>query len=110
MRLSFYSIFVAILFTVASCVVVPRKYQPNKPFVFKTTINIQGNLKASEKADMKAALLNQLDDSLKVRIVYFAGVRQTIVRPAVFDTNSVKRSISFMTALMNSKGYYEPII
>lgn len=59
---------------------------------------------------MKAALMNQLDDSLKVRIVYFAGIRKTIVRPAVFDTNSVKRSIDFMIALLNSKGYYEPTI
>lgn len=108
MRSSFYSILIALLFT-ASCV-VPRKYQPNRPFVFKTNINIQGNLKVNEKANLKLALENQLDDSLKVRIVSFAGVRKTLTKPAVFDTNYVKRSITFMTALLNSKGYYSPII
>lgn len=59
---------------------------------------------------MKAVLMNQLDDSLKVRMVYFAGIRRTIVRPAVFDTNYVKRSIIFMNAQLNASGYYEPRI
>lgn len=59
---------------------------------------------------MKAALENQLDDSLKVRIVSFAGVRRTLTKPPVFDTNYVIRSMTFMTALLNSRGYYEPSI
>lgn len=63
-----------------------------------------------EKAGLKAALENQLDDSLKVRIVSLAGVIKKLTRPAVFDTNYVLRSIDFMNALLNSKGYYQPSI
>lgn len=92
--------------TVISCT-VPRKYQKNKPFVFKTNIEVQGNIKLSERQDLEARLANQLDDSLKTRIVSFAGIRKTLIKPAVFDTNYVNRSVLFMNALMNSFGYYQ---
>lgn len=51
--------------------------------------------------------MNQLDDSLKVRTVSFAGIRRTIVKPAVFDTSYASRSMIFMNALMSSLGYYQ---
>lgn len=64
----------------------------------------------TEKADLKAGLENQLDDSLKVRLVSIAGIGKILKRPTIFDTNYVNRSISFMNALLNSKGYYKPAI
>ncbi|MBE7169709.1 MAG: BamA/TamA family outer membrane protein [Williamsia sp.] len=86
---------------------VPRKYQANKPFVFKTNIAVQGTLEGRDKADLELRLANQLDDSLKTRTVSFAGIRRTLVKPAVFDTNYANRSVLFMNALLNSIGYYQ---
>ncbi|MBC8034234.1 MAG: BamA/TamA family outer membrane protein [Chitinophagaceae bacterium] len=108
MNVSFLSTLIVILFSI-SCV-VPRKYKANKPFVIKTSINIQGNLNATEKADLKVGLENQLDDSLKVRLVSQAAIRKTLRNPPVFDTNYVNRSIIYMNALMNSKGFYKSAI
>lgn len=38
------------------------------------------------------------------------GVRKKIIKPAVFDTNNVIRSITFMNALLTSKGFYKAVI
>ncbi|MEJ7767005.1 MAG: BamA/TamA family outer membrane protein [Chitinophagaceae bacterium] len=102
---TFLVVLVAVI-TVLSCK-VPKKYQKDKPFVFKTSIEVQGNLKLSERQDLELRLLNQLDDSLKVRLVSLAGIRKTLVKPAVFDTLYANRSVLFMNALMNSMGYYQ---
>ncbi|HSC36796.1 MAG TPA: hypothetical protein VLD19_02955, partial [Chitinophagaceae bacterium] len=91
---------------VAPGCVVPKKYQPNKPFVFSTTINIQGNLPPSEKQDLKSRLENQLDDSMKTRLVTVYPGRIRLDRPPVFDTGAAARSIVFMKSLMSSLGYY----
>jgi outer membrane protein assembly factor BamA len=99
-------IILAVLMSVASCT-VPRKYQADKPFVFKTNIGVEGNIKVADKQDLELRLANQLDDSLKVRVISFAGIRKTLIRPAVFDTNYAIRSVVFMNALMNSMGYYQ---
>jgi outer membrane protein insertion porin family len=92
---------------IASCT-VPSKVQPGKPFVYKTNINISGNV--PEKLQLKERLENQLDDSLKTRLVSYAGVYREIVRPPVFDTANIGRSKVFMTSLLNSLGYYYPAI
>ncbi|MEO5593464.1 MAG: BamA/TamA family outer membrane protein [Chitinophagaceae bacterium] len=87
--------------------IVPRKYPPQKPFVYATNINIQGNLSTSEKADLKLKLENQLDDSLKIRLkTVFPGIK-FIVKPAVFDTAAALRSVIFMNNLLHSQGYYK---
>jgi outer membrane protein insertion porin family len=89
---------------VVSCT-VPKRYQAGKPFVFKSQVKVSGNLPLSERQSLENRLMNQLDDSLKVRTVSFAGIRRTIIRPAVFDTNYASRSLVFMNALMSSLGY-----
>jgi outer membrane protein assembly factor BamA len=89
---------------------VPRHFQAGKPFVFQTNIDVKGNLKVNEKQDMEARLYNQLDDSLKVRVVSFAGIRKTLISPAVFDTVYATRTIRYMSALLGSLGYYHPDI
>ena len=86
---------------------VPRKYQANKPFVFKTNIDVDGSIEGDDKVDLEIRLANQLDDSLKTRGVSFAGIRRTLIKPAVFDTNYANHSVLFMNALMNSLGYYQ---
>lgn len=88
-----------------SCV-VPRKYQPHKPFVFETKINVKGNTGSIDRIELRDRLENQLDDSLKVRARSVAGIRKVLMKPAVFDTLNIGRSKIFMTSLLNSLGYF----
>src|ERR1700710_242306 len=76
--------------------IIPKKYQPGKPFVYSTNINIQGNLSTVEKADLKLKLQNQLDDSLKTLLRTIYPGRRQLVKPPVFDTAAALRSVIFM--------------
>lgn len=106
---------VALLLCIASCT-VPRKYQKGKPFIYKTDITLENTgLPTSARQRLKESLRNQIDDSLQVRTVI--AVRWTppffynrLSRPAVFDTLYIGRSKTFMTALLNSQGYFNPVI
>jgi outer membrane protein insertion porin family len=89
---------------------VPRKYPLRRPFVFATSIKVEGNLKPSEKQDLASRLANQVDDSLRVQVVSIAGVYRRIMNPPVFDTLNVRRSIGFMVDLLNASGYFAPTI
>jgi outer membrane protein insertion porin family len=101
-----------LLLSVTSCVVVPRKqYQKDVPFVFKTAINVSStSLPPAEKKELEARLENQLDDSLKTRVISYAGVYKRMIRPPVFDTNNVSRSVTFMESLLNAEGFFNPVI
>ena len=67
---------------------------------------------------LKPRLENQLDDSLQTKTVTaFAWpwkrphiIYKKLPNPPVFDTANVGRSIVFMNALLNSNGYYAPVI
>lgn len=89
-----------------SCVTV--KDAPAKPFVYKTKINIPGNV--ADKQQLEERLQNQLDDSLKTRVKSYAGLVKQIVRPPVFDSLNVGRSLVFIRSLLNSSGYFNPEI
>jgi outer membrane protein assembly factor BamA len=91
--------------SITSCT-IPKKFQPGKPFVYKTTINIVGNV--PDKLQLQERLQNQLDDSLKTRIISYAGVRRVLLKPPVFDTANIGRSHIFMTSLLHSLGYFYP--
>jgi outer membrane protein insertion porin family len=99
-----------------SCV-APKKnqYPPYKPFVFRTNIKVEGDIRSAEKQDLISKLENQLDDSLKVRTVtsirsQLFFIYKKLVNPPVFDSSNVGRSIVFMNALLRSAGYYAPVI
>ena len=103
-----------LLLVAASCT-TPKKYQKYKPFVYNTRITIQNDLSASQKAELKAGLQNQLDDSLKVRTVLAIGIAppffyNRLSRPPVFDSVYVDRSKTFMSALLSANGYLNPVI
>jgi outer membrane protein assembly factor BamA len=103
-----------LLLVAASCT-TPKRYQKYKPFVYQTNINIQADLPASKKTELKAGLENQLEDSLKVRTVLAIGFTppffyNRLSKPPVFDTINVDRSKTFMSALLNANGYLNPII
>jgi outer membrane protein insertion porin family len=104
-----------VIFSV-SCV-APKKnqYPAYKPFVFRTNIKLDGDMRYAEKQDLISKLENQLDDSLKVRTVtafrwkpFF--IYKKLSNPPVFDSSNVGRSIVFMNALLRSAGYYAPVI
>ena len=92
-----------------SCSVVPKNYPANKPFVFETNINVEGNLSKEERDVLASQLRTQLDDSMRAKTVYkliYKGInRQVLMNPPVFDSASAERSMSFMKALLNKQGY-----
>ena len=119
-QVSFFNFFswtglvVLVLMLAVSCT-VPKRYQKDKPFVFKTTIDVKGTLPSSEKAALKENLSNQLDDSLKVRTVLAVRWKPPFLyyrlsAPPVFDTLNMERSKTFMNALLNAQGYFNPLI
>jgi outer membrane protein assembly factor BamA len=106
--------FTMLLLLAVSCT-VPKKYQKNKPFVYRTNIDIKADLPVARKAELKAGLEKQLDDSLKVRTVLAVGFTPSIFynrlsRPPVFDSLNIGRSKTFMSALLSARGYLNPVI
>jgi outer membrane protein insertion porin family len=107
----------AFMIVISSCT-APRKgtYQVNKPFVYNTQIKLENvQLKPGEKTVLRDALMNQLDDSLQVRTVVSVAklpfiFYNRLVRPAVFDTVYIGKSKTFMSALLNAQGYFNPTI
>jgi len=97
------------IFLLFSCT-VPRHYPANQPFVFAVNVKVEGSFKSGEREDLATKLANQLDDSLRPQIISVFGVYRRVMYPAVFDTANVRRSIGFMTALLNASGYSNPVI
>ena len=100
-----------------SCV-APKKneYPFKKPFVYKTSILVDGKMPNDEKQDLEARLANQLDDSMRAKTITTFRIwpppfiYRKLPKPPVFDTANVIRSNSFMIVLLNSLGYYRPVI
>ncbi|HEX7903392.1 MAG TPA: BamA/TamA family outer membrane protein [Chitinophagaceae bacterium] len=92
----------------ASCVVVKR-YPPNKPFVYKTNINVIGNFSSTEKADLTSKLENQLDDSVNPRTVNRV-LSRVMKNPPVYEVANADKSVIFMRALLKSLGYFNDSI
>jgi outer membrane protein insertion porin family len=104
-----------IFMLVMSACVVPKDFPTNKPFVYKTEIKVSGDLPNDQREDLVLKLNNQLDDSLRVRTVTGLTIappffRQKLSHPPVFDSANLFRSVGFMIDLMNSIGYYAPVI
>ena len=106
---SFSKIFAVLLLPVilSSCSIHTfiKKPPANKPFVYKTTIRVEGDLPGADKKDLQTRLQNQLDDSIRVRTKSYP-LWETVYKPPAFDTNSIRRTEVFMKALMNSLGYF----
>ncbi|MBS1934717.1 MAG: BamA/TamA family outer membrane protein [Bacteroidetes bacterium] len=113
-----------VLFCV-SCT-IPKYYEFKKPFVYKTSIHVEGDLKKDEKENLELKLNNQLDDSMRVRTVFtlsrfykpdnkkkrsfFPVFYRELAPPPAFDTANIGRSKAFMIILLNSLGYYTPVV
>jgi outer membrane protein insertion porin family len=105
----------AILFFALFSCRVPIDFQRGKPFVFKTTVKVEGDIKAVTKQDLAQRLESQVDDSLQTKTVTALNwpprvLIKRLTNPPVYDSTSLSRSIAFMNALMSSNGYYAPVI
>src|SRR5689334_7600174 len=94
----------------SSCGITFVKRAPkNKPFVYQTNVKVQNAPTASERNELQARLQEQLDDSLRVRTISYP-LWNTIKNPPVFDTTNINRTEAYMTALLNSLGYFGAVI
>lgn len=98
------------MFAASSCVTPGKNYPKNKPFVFRTNISVSGDLDGQERIELEEGLENQLDDSLKARIISYAGVYKKLIKPAVFDSANISKSRTYMEALLTSQGFFYPVI
>lgn len=97
-----------LLVPVVSCTIV-KKYQPNKPFVYKTNINLIGNFTSEEKLNLEEGLRGQLDDSMRARRLDKLFWR-VLKNPPAYDSANAEKSIVYMRALLVSLGYFHDSI
>lgn len=98
--------FIVIILGLASSCTVVKKYQPNKPFVFENEISVKGKISTSEKKELEKKLETQIEDSVKPVFKSVLFIRHVLTRPALFDSNYVKRSVENMNNLLYNNGYY----
>ena len=97
-------IFIVVI--LSSCT-IPRKYQKNKPFVFKNTIEVKGgNFTPTERSSLKQKLSGQLNDSSKVVTKDIVFVLHYINRPPAYDSGYSAISVRNMKATLMHLGYY----
>jgi outer membrane protein assembly factor BamA len=86
---------------------VPKRYQKNKPFILKNSIEVKGgNFTKLERLALKSRLNAQLDDSAKVNVVDKFFFFHIYPSPAAFDSQAVIRSARNMQSSMLHLGYY----
>jgi outer membrane protein insertion porin family len=110
----FYSTFrnfiIAVLCLVmaASCTIV-KNYPSRKPFVYKTNINITGNLSSDSTGILTTRLRAQLDDSMRARSVSKV-IYSVMKKPPQYDPANADKSVVFMRSLLISLGYFKDSI
>ena len=83
------------------------KHAPNKPFLVKNTIELQGGkFSATEKQAVIDRLKSQLDDSSKVTIKDALFILHTLKRPVGYDTAYSAISAFNMQSSMYHLGYF----
>lgn len=95
-----------VLISLSSCIpTFIKKYPKNKPFVYKTNINLSGNFSKTDKNNLLSSLRVQLEDSIQAKPAEKL-LWKVIKKPPVFDTANAIKSIGFMRALLHSSGYF----
>lgn len=104
-----YWVFMAGLLVLSSCGMIVKQYPTNRPFVYKTNINIKGNVSNDTAEMLISKLKGQLDDSMRARSVskIFVSVMKN---PPAYEVANADRSVIYMRALMNSLGYFRDTI
>jgi len=93
----------------AACTTI-KDYTPNRRFVYQTNIELSGKYNTDEKKTLLTQLDEQLHDSMRVRSQRKFLFWHTISRPAIYDSGNAGKSIIYMSALLNSIGYYRDSI
>ncbi len=101
-----YLFFVVLSISLLSSCTIVRKYQPNKPFVYKNSIKIKGDLRGINTRELRTRLATQIEDSVKPVYKSVMFVRNIMTGPAVFDSNYVKQTVFNMNNLLHNIGYY----
>ena len=81
-------------------------YPINKAFVYNNKIEIAGTGSKDEKKQLTTELDNYWDDSIRIRSIQKFGFFYKIKQPAVFEPINLQRSISFMNAYLQTRGFY----
>lgn len=78
----------------------------NVPFMYNNQVTLNTkNLKTDDRNQIVGKLLEYIDDSLKVPTRQVLGITQRL-KPPVFDSSNLTRSVIFMNGYLNSLGYY----
>lgn len=93
----------------SSCTVV-KNAPAGKPFVYETNIDIEGKYTTDEKKTLKAQLEQQLHDSIQVRKQRKFLFWLYLKNPPAYDSANAGKSKIYMSALLNSLGYYRDSI
>jgi outer membrane protein assembly factor BamA len=83
-----------------------KGFPRDTPFVYKTNINLSGNLSKKEKNNLESALASQVEDSINPQAnqkIFW----QVIKNPAIFDTAAAQSSKKFMLAMLHASGYFK---
>lgn len=86
----------------SSCI---TNYPRNKPFVYKTNINIVGKYSDDEKKLLEQQMDQQLHDSIRVRWQRKFVVVKVRKNPAVFDSANMSLSQRYMETMLHTLGY-----
>lgn len=89
----------------SSCTIV-RKYHPEKPFVYKNSIKITGDLRGINTRELKSRISTQIEDSVKPVYKSVMFIRNIMTGPATFDSGYVKQTVMNMSNLLHNIGYY----
>ncbi len=95
---------ILVISVISSCTIV-KKYPVHKPYVYKTNINVIGDMPNDEKDLLTDRLENQLDDSMRPRAVNKVLWR-VMKNPPVYDPANADKSVLFMRTLLVSLGYF----
>jgi hypothetical protein len=97
------------LLLATSCATIVKNYPPRQPFVYKTNINITGNITSDTAALIASRLKGQLDDSMRSRSV--SKVLWSVMKkPPVYKNDNAEKSVTYMKALLGSMGYFRDTI
>jgi len=103
-----------LLFLLNSCAdlkkAIVHDYPKETPFVYKNEIIIEGQQSKQFQKEMKFALEEYWDDSLKANYIRQFGFFKTLLQPVEFHADRIPRSINYMQAYLASEGYNNAII
>ncbi|MBA2745714.1 MAG: BamA/TamA family outer membrane protein [Flavisolibacter sp.] len=83
-----------------------KDHPRNKPFVYESVVNLEGNFSKTERKQLEVQLYTQIHDSVKARWANkFLLIRQ-LKNPPVYDSTNADKSLVFIRGMLNSLGYY----